>query len=431
MNEALSINIPWIALILLLFSVSAVLIGNWLIKSKHVIKENGEQKKIISIDYFKVGITQKKNIGLILLTSIILGFGFVLVCNVYIHLRANFHFDSIDVPRIIVAKQGIGHPHVDSTDEVEARIEAYATAFSHDDTEVIKQFLTPFFENPKSEVFEYGDLNTGISESFLQNRGCKGPHGALQVIVAKSANQAACENHNAFGTYIKESLMPNRLWGYPRVTPHQIRMNIKPIDTSIEVKIAGTDNVDVKNNEILMSFIEGYVRQIQDAMFPMIRTSQMIAGPVQLVTFILYFFGLILATIRLTYIYEKIILFKDPRSNEETYLIKDYYDDVISVPLNFVLWVLPTIGFIGTVIGISKALGDADKVVVAKGIMEQSDAINVVTSLLSEAFDTTLIALVCSIPVFVFAYWTSAKESKIILTHVDNPELNNPRTPNP
>ena len=61
--------------------------------------------------------------------------------------------------------------------------------------------------------------------------------------------------------------------------------------------------------------------------------------------------------------------------------------------IRYLTWVIPSIGFVGTVIGISQAL-----IVANTGDMEK------ITSLLGVAFDTTLVALVLSIVIMWFVH---------------------------
>jgi biopolymer transport protein ExbB/TolQ len=61
--------------------------------------------------------------------------------------------------------------------------------------------------------------------------------------------------------------------------------------------------------------------------------------------------------------------------------------------IRYLTWVIPSIGFVGTVIGISQAL-----IVANSGDMEK------ITTLLGVAFDTTLVALVLSIIVMWFVH---------------------------
>ena len=61
--------------------------------------------------------------------------------------------------------------------------------------------------------------------------------------------------------------------------------------------------------------------------------------------------------------------------------------------IRYLTWVIPSIGFVGTVLGISQAL-----------IIANSGDMNKITSLLGVAFDTTLIALVLSIVIMWFVH---------------------------
>jgi len=58
--------------------------------------------------------------------------------------------------------------------------------------------------------------------------------------------------------------------------------------------------------------------------------------------------------------------------------------------VRYVAWAMPSIGFIGTVWGISKSLGFAGETTTPEGLKRVTDALNV-------AFDTTLVALILSI----------------------------------
>lgn len=61
--------------------------------------------------------------------------------------------------------------------------------------------------------------------------------------------------------------------------------------------------------------------------------------------------------------------------------------------IRYLTWVIPSIGFVGTVLGISQAL-----------IVANSGDMNKITSLLGVAFDTTLVALVLSIIIMWFVH---------------------------
>ncbi len=69
--------------------------------------------------------------------------------------------------------------------------------------------------------------------------------------------------------------------------------------------------------------------------------------------------------------------------------------------IRYLTWVIPSIGFVGTVIGISQAL-----IVANSGDMEK------ITTLLGVAFDTTLVALVLSIIIMWFVHQLQEETDK-------------------
>ncbi len=76
-------------------------------------------------------------------------------------------------------------------------------------------------------------------------------------------------------------------------------------------------------------------------------------------------------------------------------------------PLQFVIWVLPMLGFIGTVLGITDAIGGLGSIVGGGGADDQS--VGLVLGGLRFAFDTTLIGLTGTIPLMLLLYWLRAR----------------------
>ncbi|MCI4650644.1 MotA/TolQ/ExbB proton channel family protein [Phaeodactylibacter sp.] len=74
--------------------------------------------------------------------------------------------------------------------------------------------------------------------------------------------------------------------------------------------------------------------------------------------------------------------------------------------IRYVAWAIPSIGFIGTVIGIASSLGAANQVTTQEGI-------KAVTSLLNVAFDTTLVALILSIVLMFFYHLLQERVEKL------------------
>lgn len=74
--------------------------------------------------------------------------------------------------------------------------------------------------------------------------------------------------------------------------------------------------------------------------------------------------------------------------------------------IRYLAWSIPSIGFIGTVLGISGALANADQAAAGD--------ISAVTTMLGTAFDTTLVALLLSIILMFQLHRTQQKEESMI-----------------
>ena len=87
--------------------------------------------------------------------------------------------------------------------------------------------------------------------------------------------------------------------------------------------------------------------------------------------------------------------------------VKIYQSDFESEQsfIRYVAWAIPSVGFIGTVIGIAASLGFANDAATPEGIEK-------VTSMLAVAFDTTLVALVLSLILMYLIHDLQMKEEK-------------------
>ncbi len=77
--------------------------------------------------------------------------------------------------------------------------------------------------------------------------------------------------------------------------------------------------------------------------------------------------------------------------------------------IRYIAWAIPSVGFVGTVIGIAASLSEAKSAVSEEGIER-------VTSLLNIAFDTTLIALVLSL---ILMYVYHSMQAKVEQMHTN------------
>lgn len=84
----------------------------------------------------------------------------------------------------------------------------------------------------------------------------------------------------------------------------------------------------------------------------------------------------------------------------------DHLAAIRMAPLSYAIWALPLLGFIGTVIGISDAIGDLGSVF---GDSDRNEALASVLAALQFAFDTTFAGLVLVMPVMALATVVSLK----------------------
>lgn len=85
--------------------------------------------------------------------------------------------------------------------------------------------------------------------------------------------------------------------------------------------------------------------------------------------------------------------------------------------LRYIAWAIPSVGFIGTVLGIASSLGYANQAATPEGIER-------VTNALAVAFDTTLVALLLSV-VLMLAIHTLQKRQDDLYTHMRTYLLHN------
>lgn len=83
--------------------------------------------------------------------------------------------------------------------------------------------------------------------------------------------------------------------------------------------------------------------------------------------------------------------------------------------VNGFMWTIPVLGFIGTVLGLSEAIGSFARVIQAGGDMELiRSSLQSVTGGLATAFETTLVALVCAMFLQLFVSFIQTIESRFL-----------------
>jgi len=81
--------------------------------------------------------------------------------------------------------------------------------------------------------------------------------------------------------------------------------------------------------------------------------------------------------------------------------------------INFLMWAAPTFGFIGTIFGIISAMENASAIFTAAPPIDQSIALDKVSSNLGTAFDTTFVALIWLIPMSFYLAKTRKREANL------------------
>ena len=80
--------------------------------------------------------------------------------------------------------------------------------------------------------------------------------------------------------------------------------------------------------------------------------------------------------------------------------------------VRIIIWATPMLGFLGTVVGITQALGDLDPKMLATSIQTAMDGL---LAGLYVAFDTTALALSLSILLMFFQFFVDRVESQLLL----------------
>lgn len=88
-----------------------------------------------------------------------------------------------------------------------------------------------------------------------------------------------------------------------------------------------------------------------------------------------------------------------------------YRLDLDYTMLRYISWLIPTIGFIGTVVGISRALSFAGSGEISP---ESAEFLPVVTSQLGLAFDTTMLALAMSVLLVFLTHFVQEREERTV-----------------
>jgi len=182
-----------------------------------------------------------------------------------------------------------------------------------------------------------------------------------------------------------------------------------------------------------MQFIRAYLNIYSRIFDNEVRQAQRYLGIVQFVLYVMFFVSIVMISKRFCLVYvnrnktgqqdlaSSAFKSRTLKSVDEFKSVwTELIDNVEYVPLNYFIWAIPSVGFIGTVLGISYSLGSAYLVVLAQGKQEQVAAVAEVTSKLELAFDTTLIALILNIVIMAAYSLLRSNESRILLNTINS-----------
>lgn len=105
---------------------------------------------------------------------------------------------------------------------------------------------------------------------------------------------------------------------------------------------------------------------------------------------------------------------EDPHEIADRYAIERHrHAELGLLPLRFAVWVLPLLGFIGTVVGIARSIGGLEDVIDPGADGRSAEGLLSVLGGLQFAFDTTLVGLVAVIPVMSLHMILGGRESAL------------------
>ena len=104
----------------------------------------------------------------------------------------------------------------------------------------------------------------------------------------------------------------------------------------------------------------------------------------------------------------------DPHDMADRFsLQRQRYVELGLLPLRFSVWVLPLLGFIGTVVGIARSIVGLETVIAPESVGQSSEGLRTVLEGLQFAFDTTLLGLAAVIPVMLLQMIVGGRENEV------------------
>jgi len=443
----------------------------------------------------------------------LLSVGFVYSFRIIDYEITKKQLDKLDVVTDVLRRLGYDPSRISSLQygvkyriNNESRLEEYQTQTNENqdsiyDAEIVTRFFNEFFQDNNRKFHSKYVFNLFEHVLMQNNTPIPAVKGISTLIYRLSGLETDDISRNNLTDYLKKSFSPepgifNLKYPVPKNILYGMGSDFEMVTRELN-KIVVND----EDGYLGIKFIISYLDNTSNIMYPYFKTANQLSGIIQLLTYVLFFWGITIMSIRLlvlknekritglwedfinnsgvnldttrrgrsiipeyneislneveaekmllnqfsTYIYEtkgyvkKQIFFtlqimnklwdnleesfKKSRFGMSAKSIEDVFsqaekslDNIEYSNINYITWAIPSLGFLGTVLGISQALGSSDEVVKAPDVASQALAITDVTTNLGVAFDTTLIALICSIPLFFLIQGIRSSESKFLVS---------------
>ena len=294
-----------------------------------------------------------------------------------------------------------------------------------DEEPLYLEFLRAFFGDIPGAFLESGSPEVTLLETLMKENSTEVSTGSVHGEFSVLLNQLGISPSEAADI----ALIPYPdipLWNIAEQRIQEpgsyLRQGIDdPSKVALWIQIFEYQNADVDNplsfeeKTIRLQFLNDYIRHFNELFEDELSQAAMLVGPIQMALIFLLYLAVTVIAMRLTMARSEIIKqFVQSNPGKGKYTWRNYLEDIPYAPINFSIWAIPSIGFIGTVFGIKQSLGKADLVVAALGRSEQIMAVGEVTTLLSLAFDTTLVALLINVVVMSLFYATRAIEYRLL-----------------
>ncbi len=496
------------AVLLTLFSLAAWFLAKFVYN--YLMKNKIKRDKSDTVHHFvsSAGVT-----FINLAVCFLLSAGFVFTYRLINYEISRYQLNRLDVVTDVLRKLGYDPSRLSSLQygvkfriNNESRLEEYQSQTNENrdsvyDAEIVTRFFNEFFQDNNRKFHSKYILNLFEQVLMQNNTPIPAAKGISTLIYRLSGLDINDIGRNRLINYLKDSFSPKP--GIDNMKYPNPKHILYGMGTDFEMVTRELNKIVINDEDgyLGIKFIIAYLDNTGNVMYPYFKIANQLSGIIQLLTYVLFFWGIAIMSVRLlvlknekkitglwedfinnsgvnldsdrrgrsiipeyneislneveteknllnqfsTYIYEtkgyvkKQIFFtlqimnklwdnltesfKKSRFSSAAKSVEDVFsqaekslDNIEYSNINYITWAIPSLGFLGTVLGISQALSNSDEVVKAPDVASQALAITDVTTYLGVAFDTTLVALICSIPLFFLIQGIRSSESKFLVS---------------